>query len=320
MTTQAFRTEMERVLAHHGVEAESTLVDVPALAVRSHVLVSGDGPPLVMLNGGGTPAAMLAPIMAKIDGHRIYAVDLPGFGLTDVPPGWDEDLRDTAVAFVRGTLDALGLGRVYMLGNSFGSLVTFWLALDDPKRVAAAVHVGCPALILGTSAPLPMRLMSTRLGPLLMRLDPPSPGQVRRLSKMVGEHPLPPEIADLLLATERLDGFGDSLLAMFRQLVRLRGARTSMSLGAAELARIDHRVRLIWGKNDPFGPIEVGRAAAAALPHAEFSVVPGGHAPWLRSAEEVGALINRFLANVRLGRAAGADRSGPGSDQPNASR
>ena len=50
-----------------------------------------------------------------------------------------------------------------------------------------------------------MRLLSVPgLGRLMMKIQPPSERQVKHLSKMVNEYPLPPEIADLLLATERL--------------------------------------------------------------------------------------------------------------------
>ncbi len=50
---------------------------------RAQVLVSGEGSPVILVNGIGTPAAMWAPLMAKLPGLRLYAVDLPGFGLTD---------------------------------------------------------------------------------------------------------------------------------------------------------------------------------------------------------------------------------------------
>lgn len=295
MGTDAFQAAMRRVFERYGLDVESRFVEVGALGGRVHVLVAGDGPPVVMLNGGGTPAAMLAPLMAELSGVRLYAVDLPGFGLTDMPAGFTSDLRASAVGFTTGVVDALGLDRVCVVANSLGSLVTFWTALDAPGRVVASVHLGCPAIILGTSAPLLMRLMSTRLGPVLMKLDPPSARQIERLSKIVREHPLEPEIAELLLETERLAGFAPALLGTYRQLIRLRGARPEMALSEEDLARIDHPVQLIWGEDDPFGGPAVGERAAEAIPEADLHVVPGGHAPWLRSAGAVGGLIRAHL-------------------------
>lgn len=37
------------------------------------------------------------------------------------------------------------------MANSLGSLLTSWLALDHPDRVAALVHIGCPAIVFDTT-------------------------------------------------------------------------------------------------------------------------------------------------------------------------
>lgn len=284
------------MLARYGVEADRRFVDVPAIEGRTHALVSGEGSPVVMINGLGTPAAMWAPLMSELDGIRLFAVDLPAYGLTDAPPGFTDGFRRNAVRFLEEVLDGLGLDRPAFVSNSMGSLWTSWLALDRPERVAAMVHVGCPAVVLGTSAPLPMRLLSVRiLGRLLTRLQPPSPRQVEQLGRMVNEHPLVPELVDLLVATERLPGYRRTFLSMLHTLLRLRGSRPETRLTAGELARIDHATLLVWGEEDPFGPPEVGERMVEIMPAAELQVVGGGHAPWLKQSERIGPLIARFL-------------------------
>jgi 2-hydroxy-6-oxonona-2,4-dienedioate hydrolase len=236
------------------------------------------------------------PLLAELDGLRFFAVDLPAYGLTDTTPRLADDLRPSAVHFLDEVLDGLGLDRAAFVANSLGSLWTCWLALDRPERVQALVHVGCPALALDTSAPLPMRVLSVRpLGRLLTRLRPPSPSQVEQLSKMVREHPLVPELADLLLATERLPGFRATFLATLHGLLRLRGARPEMRLTAEQLARIYQPTLLCWGEDDPFGPPEVGERMAAAMPAAELHIAEGGHAPWLTQAGRIGPTATRFL-------------------------
>lgn len=47
------------MLARYGVEADRRFVDVPSIEGRTHALVSGEGSPVVMINGLGTPAAEL---------------------------------------------------------------------------------------------------------------------------------------------------------------------------------------------------------------------------------------------------------------------
>ncbi|MFG2086021.1 MULTISPECIES: alpha/beta fold hydrolase [unclassified Spirillospora] len=62
-----------------------------------------------------------------------------------------------------------------------------------------------------------------------------------------------------------------------------------------ELARVRRPVQMIWGERDPFGQEKSGRRAAAIMRDAELHLVPGGHAPWLYQARQVGALMRRFL-------------------------
>lgn len=294
---QDFVDAQQRMLSRYGVEAESAFVQAPSVEGRAHVLEAGQGPDVVMLNGLGTPAAMLAPLMAELDGFRLLAVDLPGYGLTSSAGGrFADDLRGNAVAFLEEVLGALGLVRPPVVANSLASLWTLWLAMDRPERVGPMAHVGCPAAAPGTVPPLPLRLQAVRpLGKLMTGLVPPSPKQVEQLARMVEEHPLVPELADLLLATEQLPHFREALLSTLHAMLRLRGYRPQVSLTAADLARVEQPGLVVWGERDPFGPPEAGRRVAASMPHAEFHVVEGGHAPWLDSAGRIGELVGTFL-------------------------
>src|SRR5688500_16952920 len=89
-----FQAAQAQVLARYGVEAESRLFEVPELEGQAHVLVAGDGAPVVMLNGVGTPAAMWAPLIAHLEGYKLHAVDLPAYGLTDPPRREPSDIRE----------------------------------------------------------------------------------------------------------------------------------------------------------------------------------------------------------------------------------
>lgn len=296
MRDDEFSDAQANVLRSYGVVAEERWVAAPTVDGQAHVLVTGEGPPVVLLNGIGVPAAMLAPLMARIDGFTQYAIDLPGYGLSNTTNGFADDLRTNAVSFLVEVFDGLGLAEPFVVANSLGSLWANWLAIDHPHRVAALAHIGCPAIVLDTSAPLPMRLLSTRpIGRLMMRLQPPSERQVKQLAKMVHEHPLPPEIAQLILATERLDHFEDTFLATLNHLIRLRGNRPEHALNAEQLAAIDLPTLLVFAENDPMGGPSVGERVAAAMPDADLHIVDGGHAPWLHHAAQIAPLVESFL-------------------------
>jgi len=301
MSTNAFTTAQERLLARFGLATHSRFVPVPAIDGRAHVIECGEGAPVVLLSGIGTPAAMWAPLMAELTGFSLHAVDLPGFGLTDTTRRVAEQPRALATSFLEQVLDGLGLARPALVANSLGSLFATWLALDRPERVAAMVHVGCPALLPETTAPLPMRLLAPRpLGEVLMKLQPPSPAQVDRLAAMVKEDlGSLPELRALLVECEKLPGFEATYLPLLRALLRVRGPRREAALTDEQLARVSAPVQLIWGRDDPFGSPAAGTRAARSLKRAELHVLPGGHAPWLRQAGRVAALAAPFLEQHR---------------------
>ena len=145
-----FLTALEALLGRYELLAERRYVPVGDSGRAAHVLVAGDGPPLVLLIGGAVPAAFWVPLMAQLQGHRLYAIELPGFGLTDPTTYTPSTLRRTAVDHVAGILDALNLGPASFVTQSMGSQWTHWLAAEDPARVEQQVMIACPAFFLDT--------------------------------------------------------------------------------------------------------------------------------------------------------------------------
>ena len=297
MSVRTYTQAQQRLLARFNVEAESRFVEVPAVDGRAHVLVTGEGPPVMMVIGGGPPSAMWAPLMAELGGFTLYAVDLPGMGLTSRVPYTTQGLRTLAVDFLDQVVDRLGLDRPGFVAQSMGGLWTTWLALDRPARVPAIVYIGCPAIMLGTSAPFPLRMGSIPpIGRLLRRLDPPSLKQVDRFIAMAGEDfSHVPELRELFLAHELMPESGPALFELVHAVVRLRGPRPQVELTEAQLTRLTQPVKLIWGDHDTFGPPSVGERAAKIIPDAEVHVVPGGHGPWVNQPARVAGLAAPFL-------------------------
>lgn len=297
MSHDQFSAAQRRMLARFGIEWEGRYVDVPTIGGKAHVIVTGDGPPVMMVIGAGVPAAMWAPLMARLDGFTRYAIDMPGHGLTDRADFTTAQLRRLGTGFLCDALDGLGLEQPSFVSQSMGGLFTTWLALAQPGRVRSISYVGCPALLLGTSAPFLLRLSSIRpIGKIVSRLMPPSLSQVDKIAAMVGEDfSSLPELRRLLLELERLPHFSTDLIELHHALVRWRGPRPELEQTPDQLARITQPVQLVWGESDPFGAPEIGRRAAQIIPDARFHLVPGGHAPWLSHAQQVSALVAPFL-------------------------
>jgi 2-hydroxy-6-oxonona-2,4-dienedioate hydrolase/4,5:9,10-diseco-3-hydroxy-5,9,17-trioxoandrosta-1(10),2-diene-4-oate hydrolase len=109
------------------------------------VAEAGDGPPVVMLHGGGPGASGVSNYSRNIDSlaehFRVIVPDLPGYGRS--AKGVDQsDPFGYLADMIRGLLDGLGVGTACLVGNSYGGAAALRLALDTPQRVGKLVLMG----------------------------------------------------------------------------------------------------------------------------------------------------------------------------------
>ncbi|MCY1274297.1 2-hydroxy-6-oxononadienedioate/2-hydroxy-6-oxononatrienedioate hydrolase [compost metagenome] len=110
-----------------------------ANGLRLHYLDIGDGPVVLWLHGSGPGASGFSnfkgnyPVFEKA-GYRNIVLDLPGFGRSDKPADVQYDLA-FFVDNLRQLMDAIGLDRCTLLGNSLGGAIALGMALEHPERV-----------------------------------------------------------------------------------------------------------------------------------------------------------------------------------------
>jgi pimeloyl-ACP methyl ester carboxylesterase len=121
ITKEEFKIVQERLHHRFGVVADSHFLEIPSVSGGAYILISGEGPPVVMVSGFGDPA-MWAPLMAELNKFALYAVDRPCFGLTGFARHTTKTFRTLATRFLAQVLDSLQLERPVFVGNSIGSL------------------------------------------------------------------------------------------------------------------------------------------------------------------------------------------------------
>ncbi|MDQ5851438.1 MAG: alpha/beta hydrolase [Chloroflexota bacterium] len=291
-----------RLFAHFGLQYRTHYVDLKEPAMRVRVLEVGSGKPLLMVAGGSGDAWMLAALMAHLKGYHLIAVNRPGAGMSDGIDHQDVDLRRFAVHTLSTVLDAFGLQRVPVIAGSMGGLWSFWLALDHPERVATLVQLGCPALLLDTSAPFFMRLISVPgLGRLLVRalqprrLDTALAGLRNMGTRQTVIDALPPVFGEATYHFFHLPTYLDTWRTLLRTVMTPRGAKPRFRLDADQLRGVQQPVLLIWGDHDPFGKLDVARQAATILPNARLHALDAGHLPFVDDPAECGRAIRSFL-------------------------
>ena len=120
--------------------------ELDGAAVEYVDLGSGEGPPVVFVHGlGGTWRNWLENLPAVAGHRRVVALDLPGFGNSDMPA---EDVSIPAYAdLVDRLCEHLGLGPVAVVGTSMGGFVAAELAITHPERVDRLVLVGAAGIV-----------------------------------------------------------------------------------------------------------------------------------------------------------------------------
>ena len=116
------------------------------LRIHSRVGVNNGGskPALVLVPGLVVTSRNVAPTARLLqEAFSVYALDLPGFGKSD-KPARVLSVPQLATALLEW-MDAAGLSKAHLLGNSFGCQVIVEAASRHPDRVDRLVLTG-PAL------------------------------------------------------------------------------------------------------------------------------------------------------------------------------
>jgi pimeloyl-ACP methyl ester carboxylesterase len=250
---------------------------------------AGRGEPLLLLHGIGSTrddfSALLPPLAEHFD---VLALDLPGHGGSPVGT-WPPTVAALTDA-VEADLDARGLGRVHILGNSLGARIGIELAVRHRARSVVALSpsgLGLPTerlhqgVLMATA-----RTLTRTLRPLLGTLARTPAG---RTALLAGMRARPWEASESEALAMR-GGFADStgFWSMLWWAV-LQDVPTG-------LHRIDVPVLLAQGSVDVVGAGQTPRYLAL-IPGSRFRLLAAaGHAPQSDAADAILDLVRETSA------------------------
>jgi pimeloyl-ACP methyl ester carboxylesterase len=267
-------------------------LEIPS-AGRISILSAGRGETLLCLDGlGGTKASFLPTVAGLADSYRVVAMDLPGFGESSKPIAAPYDASWFARAAFE-TLDALGVERAHLVGNSMGGRIAIEAGLMDRARVERLVLLS-PALAWLRErrwAPV-VRVLRPELGLIQMTPRAVVEGVVRRLI---------PGAADGWAAAG-VDEFLRSYLTP-RGRAAFYAAARNIYLDEphgndgfwTRLADLSPDSLFIWGRRDTLVPIGFRKHVERTLPRARHVELDCGHVPQLERPRETHAAIRDFL-------------------------
>jgi pimeloyl-ACP methyl ester carboxylesterase len=257
----------------------------------------GDGPPVVFLHGSGpgvTGWANFGDNLPALQGIRAIVVDQVGFGASGRPEVYDRNYLQISADAVVGLLDALGLEKVGIVGNSMGADVATRLTLDHPTRVSALLLNGPGGTGVPILGPSPsegiMRLMEFNMDPTRERI-------VAWLKTMVSDQRrLTEELIDSRMAAATAPGAVKNLQDAYATF--FNPAMTGDIPLWAEVHRIKVPVLLCWGRDDRVAPVEGALLPARRMPKCDLRIYSRcGH--WVqveRKAEFERAVLEHFAS------------------------
>ena len=119
------------------------------------------------------------------DKYRLIAPDLPGFGENDLSADRDYSIAEQTARLMR-FLDALGIDRCHIAGNSMGGFIALQTALDHGHRLTTLTLLN-NAGVAGANESELQKLAAEGQSPLVIR----APGDVDRLLSFVAHKPRP---------------------------------------------------------------------------------------------------------------------------------
>jgi pimeloyl-ACP methyl ester carboxylesterase len=300
---QRIRQAEAELFAGVGVEIDEHFLPLGRTGMNVRVLAHGSGPPLVLLHGVSLSAAVWAPLIARLEGRRLLAVDLPGHGLSDPAVYRRGAVRIRAHELIDHVFDALDLDRAPVVGHSLGGMFALWHAATGAERIPRLVAIGDPAVALpGVRVRMPLSLLTVPgIGVAVLRS--PSPPRVYRrvLAQGLGSAEVaaaPASLLEALRLSARRPQNARTIASLMHAIDRFRRPRHESVLTGPELAAIRTATMFIWGSDDPYLSPEAARPSIAEMPAATLCEVHASHGPWLIDPAGTAELIEGHLSGA----------------------
>jgi pimeloyl-ACP methyl ester carboxylesterase len=277
--------------------AETRFYDAGGIRTRS--ISAGSGHPLIFLHGiGGHAEAFARNVVPLAADFRVHALDYLAHGYTG-----STTTPITVQSYVKHLIDfmdAAGIERAHLAGESLGGWIAAWASLLAPERVAKIAYV------VGAKLAVPVDEAAARKTAV-------GRNELVRLSKQFAAEPTRENIrkrmAWLFFNPER--DLSDELVDL-RWELHLRAAAikgpngVTPRPGGAEpadddltperLAQIKHRTLVLWTDHNPSVGVPEAKSAMTFLPNAEFALMEScGHWPQWEDPPTFNRIITDFL-------------------------
>jgi pimeloyl-ACP methyl ester carboxylesterase len=277
--------------SHPNLPIEDLRVNLDGLSCRYQR--AGSGPALLLVHGlMGYSFSWRHTVPVLAQQAAVYALDLPGTGLSDHSPDIDCSLTISAKRLLR-FMDQTGIASCDLLGTSHGGAVAMMAAALDPTRMRRLVLVAPANPWSGYRRFLIPVLNSPVVAPVFLQLAPRLPilqefffrrlfGDTRRIR---------PATLEGYLAPMRTRGSFEYALRVIRTW-----KQDMQNLRSVIPAIADIPTLLIWGDRDRAVDPASGQQLKAQFQNCRLLMLEGvGHLPYEEVPEEFNRAVSLFL-------------------------
>jgi len=225
-------------------------------------------PVLLFLHGWRSEGKVWQEIMEKLPEYNRYALDLPGFGSSQVPQTFTlQNYAEIIDEFIK----KLNLKRVILIGHSFGGRVAIKLAAQAPAYLEKIVLVDSAGVRAG-SAIKTLKMAIAKIAKPFFSLPFLNPVR-RKIYFALGSE-------DYIATPQLRQTFLNIINEDLTQL----------------LPKINQPALLVWGKNDKDTPLTQARIMEQKVPGSQLVILLGaGHFSFLDKQEEFVNELKKFI-------------------------
>jgi 2-hydroxymuconate-semialdehyde hydrolase len=248
----------------------------------------GQGAPVLLIHGSGPGVSAWAnwrlPLQALSPHFRCLAPDMAGFGYSTVPQGYAFS-REAWLEQLLGFMDAAGVAKAHVIGNSFGGSMALALAIAAPERVDRLVLMGSVGVPFELTAGLDAVWgyePSFEAMQAIMRI-------FAHDQSLVGD-----DLVRMRFEASAQPGVQESYAAMF-PAPRQRWV-DAMAHAEADIRAIGHKTLLVHGRDDRVIPLSTSLTMNQWIDDSELHVFGRcGHWTQIEHADRFGRLVADFL-------------------------
>jgi 4,5:9,10-diseco-3-hydroxy-5,9,17-trioxoandrosta-1(10),2-diene-4-oate hydrolase len=253
---------------------------------------------VILIHGiGAAVDSWASNINALAEKHRVYAIDLVGFGRSDKPSV--EYSLPFFAQYVKDFMETQNIDRASLIGWSLGGGVCLQFAIQFPERLDKLILLD--SMGFGRETHLMFRLSAIPfVGNILSR--PSKKGTVRFLKECVFDNTLiTDEIVELYYQFSALPGAHAAWLNAVCSNASFGGVKKEVIQAFQDnLGAMIKPTLIIWGKQDRVLPLKQAYIGESWIPNVRVHLIDDcGHCPQMEHPEEFNTRVLEFLNNEK---------------------